>query len=94
MKRKTSPFTYLFDKYKSSTPLNRDDYAHMRGHLILELIISNEQRSGIIQGLTVDEVLKAKCDLIGGRFHRLMIANHKTGYIQCATLFFVHTDIR
>ena len=52
-------------------------------------MIPNGQRPGVIHGLTIEEVLRAKiCS--NQAYYRIMISDHKTGYIQCATIFVYH----
>ena len=58
----------------------------MLGHLVHEIIIPNGQRPGVLTGLVVEEVLRARSDIVSG-YHRMSISNHRTGYIQSATLF-------
>ena len=78
----------LFRKYKFNTQclLDQREYDLMLGHLVLEILIPNGQRPGVIQGLIVEEVINGESDLVSG-YHRLRISDHKTGYIQHATLF-------
>lgn len=49
------------------------------------MIIPNGQRPGIIQGLTFEEVMSASS--LPNGYRRLMISDHKTGYIQPATIY-------
>ena len=63
------------------------DYKRFRDFFIPELIIPNAQRSGVIQGAIIDEVLYARNSVTPEGLHRLMIAEHKTGSTQSATLF-------
>ena len=62
-------------------------YKIFRDFFIPELVIPNAQRSGVILGLIIDEVLSAKDNITREGLHRLTIANHKTGNLQFATLF-------
>ena len=79
---------YLFDRHchEQNTPLTSLNYQVMRDFLICEILIPNAQRAGIIPGIIIDEILKAKTQVACG-YHRIMVSDHKTGYLQSATLF-------
>ena len=67
--------------------IGKESYAKMRNFLICECIIPNGQRSGVISGMLVQEVISARNQKTARGHHRIMVAQHKTGSIQCATLF-------
>ena len=66
--------------------LIEEDYLLLRNFLITELIIPNGQRPGVIIGVEIGEIRQAKNDKTD-EYHKLTISNHKTGYVQSATLF-------
>ena len=59
----------------------------MRDFLIVEIIIPNGQRPGIIQGMLVGDAKRAKKDITTDGYHGLIVGNHKIGRIASATLF-------
>ena len=71
----------------SSISLTQEIYTLIGDYLIVELIIPNAQRPGIIQGVTIDEAIRVKHDIICESYHRLMVSSHKTGYVQSGTIF-------
>ena len=79
----------LFPQYREN--INKkfycEEYTKMRDFLIVELIIANAQRPGVITGLLRCEVSDAKTTHTREGYHKLTIENHKTGYAQSATLF-------
>ena len=88
-KRKFCNELSLFEDYASdeNMQLTEEDYTRMRDFLIVELIVPNGQRSGIIQGMQIGEVERAKFDVTTDGYHRLIVADHKTGDSLSATLF-------
>ena len=85
----------LFEAYISSPNLllTNDSYCRMRNYLICEIIIPNSQRSGIISGMLIQEVQKAR-SLDNSKHYQIHVANHKTGHIQCATIFIYPSTFR
>ena len=62
-------------------------YNRIRDFLIVELIIPNGQRPGVICGMRVDEIERAKTNITSEGLHKLFVSDHKTGYISSAMLF-------
>ena len=62
-------------------------YRQLRNYLIVEVLLANAQRSGIIEGMLIKEVLQAKSSVTGDNLHYIYIENHKTGYIQPAIIY-------
>ncbi|KAI6649940.1 hypothetical protein LOD99_6304 [Oopsacas minuta] len=84
----------LFESYtNSSNPLSKDSYCRMRNYLICEIIIPNGQRAGIISGMLIQEVEKAR-SLDDSEHFQIHVANHKTGHIQCASIFLYPSTFR
>ena len=83
MKQKCHQFLLLksFSKGVLNT-LNQNEYDDMRNFLILEVLLENGQRSGIISGMTVKEVHSAENHVSSDGYHSLMVAEHKTGHIH------------
>ena len=79
----------LFDDFdvNPDKQLTQKIYTLLRDYLIVELIIPNAQRPGIIQGVTIGEAIRVKHDITCEGYHRLMVSSHKTGYVQSATIF-------
>ena len=67
--------------------LQIEHYRKMRDYLICEIVIVNAQRSGIIPGMTVKEFKNAVTLSEDAKFYLIMIANHKTGFLQSASVF-------
>ena len=88
-KRKYDNTLHLFSEYakESTLMLVECDYTTMRNFLILELIIPNGQRPGVIHGVTIDEIQEAKTLITPEGYNKLIVAKHKTGLLQFATLF-------
>ena len=61
-------------------------YRKIRDFLICEILIANGQRSGIISGMEINEVNSAQGRL-SSRYNIIVVANHKTGSTQPATIF-------
>ena len=93
-KRKSDNTLHLFSKYSSNSTLKlvECEYSTMRNFLIVELIIPNGQRPGVIHGVTINEIQEAKTSITSEGYNKLIVANHKTGYLQSATLF-IYPDI-
>ena len=62
-------------------------YNRIRDFLIVEFIIPNGRRPGVISGMRVEEIERAKTDLTSEGLHKLFVSDHKTGYISSAMLF-------
>ena len=56
------------------------------------MLIPNGQRSGIISGIIVSEIEDARNQITVEVYHRIMISEHKTGYLQSATIF-IYADV-
>ena len=67
--------------------LNESNFVKLRNYLIVEILLSNAQRSGIIEGMLVEEVLKAEHNQNWEGLHHMYIKNHITGYIQPAIIY-------
>ncbi|KAI6646943.1 hypothetical protein LOD99_9037 [Oopsacas minuta] len=65
----------------------------MRNYLICEIIIPNAQRAGIISGMLIQEVEEAR-SLDDSEHLQIHVANHKTGHIQCASIFLYSSTFR
>ena len=59
----------------------------MRNFLITELIIPNELRSGVISGVTIEEIVDARTNTTEEGYHKILVASHKTGNIHTAIMF-------
>ena len=59
----------------------------MRDYLIVELLLANGQRPGVIHGVIIDEIEAAKHKVVSNGYHKLFVDHHKTGRLQNATLF-------
>ena len=80
----------LFDNYSAdnSLELTEESFTSMRDFSIVEIIISNRQRPSNIQGMLIGEAKREKKnDVTTVGYHRLIVGDHKTGHISCATLF-------
>ena len=62
-------------------------FLQIRNYLIVEIILANAQRSGIIEGMLISEVLEAKNNRNSDNLHYIYITNHKTGHIQPAIIY-------
>ena len=60
--------------------LNENTFLQLRNFLIVEIILANAQRSGIITGMLIREVLKAESDKNSDENHFIYVQKHKTGY--------------
>ena len=89
--RNTIDISSIMSKYFEDTDLllNKTDFELIRGYFILELVIPNGQRPGIIQGLVIEEVNSAENDIIDD-VNRIVVTEHKTGAIQPAVIFVYH----
>ena len=76
----------------SAHVLTQDEYDDIRNYFIGELIIPNGQRSGIISGVNISEIEDARNQITVEGYHRIMISEHKTGFLQSATIF-VYADV-
>ena len=88
-KREDCNLLNIFKEYSLSPDknLNVEIYNKLRDYLIVELIIPNAQRPGVIHGMKIKEIQNAKYQITPEGYHLLMVSEHKTGYVQCATLF-------
>ena len=62
-------------------------YLQLRNYLIVEILLANAQRSGIIEGMLISEVLDARSKKNSMNLYHIYIANHKTGSIQPAIIY-------
>ena len=87
--RKSDESLLLFRQFLQNTQkqLSNDDFIQLRNFLIVELLIANGQRPGVICGMLICEVNSAKLITTKEGYHKLIVENHKTGYLQHATLF-------
>lgn len=74
-----------FDKGTKDIPESL--YRQLRNYLIVEILLANAQRSGIIEGILIEEVLLAKTRINCDNLHYIYVKNHKTGYIQAAIIY-------
>ena len=67
----------LFDQFvqKPNKTLSRKDYCNMRDHLIVEIGLSNAQKSGVVVNMTVGE-FRAN-SVVESRYH-IPVWDHKT----------------
>ena len=81
---------------KSYFPISTDDdkfildeslFYKLRNYLIVELILNNAQRSGIIEGMRIREVLEARNNANENSLHYMYVQEHKTGHIQPAIIY-------
>ena len=61
-------------------------FLKLRDYLIFEIILANAQRSCIITGLLIREVLEARSNRNTENNHYIYVQNHKTGYKQPAII--------
>ena len=81
----------LFGLISNNTALlNEKLFLQLRNFLIVEIILPNAQRSGVITRLLVKEVSDAKLNGNSEDNHRVYIQNHKTGYKQPAIIYLDH----
>ena len=52
-------------------------FREQRNYLIVEILLANAQRSGIIEGIIIKEVLQAKSNVNGENLHYIYGENHK-----------------
>ena len=62
-------------------------FRELRNYLIVEILLANAQRSGIIEGMLIKEVVQAKSNVNSDNLHYIYVENHKTGYIQAAIIY-------
>ena len=62
-------------------------YYRLRDYFIVEIILPNCQRPGVIRGVTIKEVNAAGKKLTKDGLYKVCVAKHKTGYLQNATFF-------
>ena len=87
VKHLSGDILHLFDLYHhENEPLTSDNYTSMRDFIICEIINPNAQRAGIIPGLILELIDMAKTQVYNG-YHRIMVSEHKTGYLQSAHSF-------
>ena len=78
----------LFSLFTDETNcLDESLYLQIRNYLIVEILLANAQRSGIIEGMRVKEVLLAKDNRNTDSLHHIYVEHHKTGYIQAAIIY-------
>ena len=87
-KRKNVQIKCLFHEILSEISLlSEKTFVKLRNFLIVEIILANAQRSGIIEGMMIKEVLNAKSDINSESNHFIYVQNHKTDYKQPAIIF-------
>ena len=62
-------------------------FRQLRNYLIVEIVLANAQRSGIIEGMLIKEVLNARNNTNTDNLHYIYVENHKTGSIQPAIIY-------
>lgn len=67
--------------------LDENLFIKLRNFLIVEIILNNAQRSGIIEGMRIPEVLIAIDNANEDNLHYMYIEEHKTGHIQPAIIY-------
>lgn len=67
-------------------------FVKLRNFLIVEIILANAQRTGIIEGMMIKEILNAKSDIYSESNHFIYVQNHKTDYKQ-PTIKFLDEEI-
>ena len=70
-----------------SSKLDEGLFVQLRNYLIVEIILGNAQRSGIVEGILIGEVLKAKDNANKDNILYIYVEQHKTGYIQPAIIY-------
>ncbi|KAI6656073.1 hypothetical protein LOD99_11339 [Oopsacas minuta] len=77
-------FVHIDEKTKD---ISEFVFRQLRNYLIVEILLANAQRSGIIEGMLIKEVLdaegNAKCD----NLVYIYVTNHKTGSLQAAIIY-------
>ena len=87
-KRETIPIKLLFRQVVNNILLLSENvFTKLRNYLIVEIIFANAQRSGIIEGMMIKEVLTAQSNVNSENNHYIYVQNHKTGYKQPAIIF-------
>ena len=87
VKRKNTSILNEINEFTDCSELSIEQYKRFRDFFIPELLIPNAQRSGVIQGVMIEEVESAEIFVTPDGLHRLMVSNHKTGNFQSAALF-------
>ena len=77
-------FTLFEDKIEN---LTESLFRQLRNYLIVEILLANAQRSGIIEGILIKEVVQANNNVNSDSLHYIYVENHKTGYIQAAIIY-------
>ena len=77
VKRKDTSILNEINEFTNCLELSIEQYKRFRDFLIPELLIPNAQRSGVIQGVMIEEVKSARIFVTPDGLHRL--SNHKTG---------------
>ncbi|KAI6648374.1 hypothetical protein LOD99_12183 [Oopsacas minuta] len=70
-----------------NTYLNESLFIKLRNYLLVEILLKNAQRSGIIEGTLIQEVLNAEGNANEHNLHYLYVEHHKTDYIQPAIIY-------
>ena len=88
-KRNQNTVIDLFQDFSSNPliPLTEDKYRRLRNFLAVEILLANGQRSGIISGMVIEEIIEGNKHITRQGHHKLMVSDHKTGSHQSATLF-------
>ena len=87
--RNTVEVKTLFPVSTSNETFKLDEnlFIKLRNFLIVEIILNSAQRSGIIEGMLIQEVLDAKDNANEDNLHYMYIEEHKTGHIQPAIIY-------
>ena len=88
-KRHLNSIIDSFDDFSSQPDalLTKEKFRRFRDFLITEILLSNGQRSGVISGMLVEEILEGVKHITPEGHHKIMVSNHKTGTQQLAALF-------
>ena len=70
-----------------NTYLDESLFLKLRNYLLVEILLNNAQRSGIIEGIRIREFLNAKGNANEDNLHYLYVERHKTDYIQPAIIY-------
>ena len=82
-KRGCVDVTKYFTLFPDGTnQLSESLYLELRNYLIVESLLANAQRSGIIEGMLISEVLDGRSNKNSNNLYHIYVANHKTGSIQ------------
>ena len=75
---------------EKSEDINELMFRQLRNYLIVEIILANAQRSGIIDGMLIKEVLHARNNTNSDNLNYIYVENHRTGHTQPAIIYLEH----